>query len=124
MRKCLLSEIKFWYIPWQKGIDFNAYGFKSLSPGKTAVEGNGYIFEVDKELDSFLLPNGEILPICCATIIDAQGTVVPFDSFTIDRFKDTVQINKRDGKSSGYFCRTAKCNEIFIEGDSYDPRDE
>lgn len=124
MSKCLLSEIKFWYIPWQKGIDFNAYGFKSLSEGKTSVEGDGYLFEVDKELDSFLLPNGELLPINCATITDIRGNVIPFDSFVINRFEDYIQTNKRVEKTSGYSCRVAKCNEMFIEGDSYNPFDE
>lgn len=124
MSRCLLSEIRFWYIPWQKGIEFSAYGFKPFSPGKTTIEGSGYFFEVDREMDSFLLPNGEILPISCATITDSHGNMIPFDSFTINLLEGYVQINKREEKSSGYSCRVIKCNDVFVEGDSYDPFDE
>lgn len=123
MGKCLLIDVKFWYPPFQMGIPFDSYGFRNFRGGE-CIGNDEYIFATNKELDAFLLPNGELLPIDCATLCDAQGVVIPFDSFSIDRGKDCIQINKRTRDSNGYHCKVAKCSEIYIQGDSYDPFDE
>ena len=112
-----LKKCKLWWPAWQQGIPFTSYGYSK------EVSGDGYQFNVDPEVDSWLCPNGELMPISTSTLKSSKTSdTVLFTSFTIAG--DEVQVNYlRDKASNGYLIRIFKLDELYFEGEAYSEDD-
>ena len=113
--KIPLRECKLWWPAWQQGIPFTTYGFQHGHE----LKGDGYVFQVDPEMDSWLCPNGDLMPVSDAALMScATGAAISWTSFTIIGSK--VQVNALvDKQESSYSCKYFDIDDLYFEGEAY-----
>ena len=111
IQKLPLKNCKLWWPAWQQGIPFDAYGFTG------AIEGEGYRFNVDSDMDSWLCPDGSLMPIATAKLMTSKGEV-KFSSFGI-LTDGRVQVNLLVDGLCGYHVEYHNLEDLYFLGDTY-----
>ena len=107
-----LSKCKLWWPAWQQGIPFTKCGFDG------GVGGPGYHFAVDKHMDSWLCPDGSLMPISGAVLEDCDEGPLKWTSFVI-LSNNTVQINYRVPNSDGFHIDRYPLEALSFVGETY-----
>lgn len=108
-----LSKCKLWWPAWQQGIPFTSFGFGDC------VSGDGYQFHIDKDFDSWLCPDGSLMPISGAVLEDCDEGPLKWTSFVI-RGDGVVQVNYRvPGQKQAYQIAHYPLEALSFVGDSY-----
>lgn len=112
-----LRTLKLWWPAWQMGIPFTSYGYES------AVKGEGYRFDVDEEMDSWLCANGHLMPINTSVLHAATPKgfepLTNAKSFSIEGKR--VQVNfSIAGLPHAYSCKWYDLDELYFIGDAYE----
>lgn len=108
-----LSKCKLWWPAWQQGIPFTAYGYRG------GISGDGYEFRVDKEMDSWLCENGDLMPVSTSRLEHITKGIIPFTTFIICS-NGMVQINLAiPGGKQEYKITHYPISELSFVGDTY-----
>lgn len=113
-QKLSLKECKLWWPAWGQGIPFASYGYFR------EVSGEGYRFRVDPEIDSWLCPDGSLMPINSAVLADCDEGPIEWTSFTImsdGRVQVNFQVDKTDG--NGYRVSFYPLEALYFEGETF-----
>ena len=91
---------------------FTSYGYTGV------ISGDGYTFRVDTDMDSWLCPDGKLMPINTAKLY-LKGTPIEFTSFTI-LDAHHVQVNSLTRhKANEYFCHVYDLEDLYFVGETY-----
>ena len=117
-QRIYLTNLKLWWPAWQMGIPFRSFGYQ----GHRGISGEGYSFDVDTTMDSWLCEDGALMPIETAKLyrdnIDGARFPIKWTSFTIVDSKH-VQVNYVLPHSDQYNVNYYKPEEIYFEGETY-----
>ena len=105
-----LKDCKLWWPAWQIGIPFESFGYG------TKVAGHNYSFIINREMDSWLCPDGSLMPIASSRLF-CKETELPFSSFSI--IKNRVQVNKRVDDEAAYTVYFYLLEDLYMVGDTY-----
>lgn len=109
-----LAELKLWWPAFQMGIPVESFGYQG-----NYIYGEGYRFKFDPEMDSFLVKQGEFLPVADASLVCLSKLgALDFESFTILKDTGQVQINSR-GSTGGSIVKFYPLSQIYVQGESY-----
>lgn len=113
IEKLPLRQCKLWWPAWQQGIPFDSYGYRA------EISGDGYRFTVDPEMDSWLCPSGNLMPISGATLKSCSTMdAISYLSFSI--IGGRVQVNRLVGKHNNeYVCTWYDIDDLYFEGFTY-----
>ena len=112
-----LKECKLWWPAWQQGITFTSYGYRA------EVAGDGYSFRVDPEMDSWLCPDGKLMPISEATL-KSRSTLSAVSCTSFSIVGNKVQVNYLvDKHSGGYSVKYYDLDDLYFEGEAYSDYD-
>ena len=111
MTKLPLSECKLWWPSWQIGIPFKSFDGRR-------IQGQGYEFRVDEELDSWLCRDGQLMPISTAKLEDCDEGPIDWSSFTILP-DNTVQVNYKVPGTDGYRIDLYPLEALSFNGYTY-----
>ena len=106
-----IKDLKLWWPAWQIGIPINGFGHYD---GKR-VSGTGYIFDIEPEMDSWLCPDGKLMPMITAKLY-SNGEYIDYTSCSV--IGDLIQVNKYH-KIGGYSIYTIKLVDAYFEGEAY-----
>lgn len=108
-----LKDCKLYWPAWNQGIPFTNYGYTK------AVEGDGYLFKIDPEMDSWFDDTKRIcMPIATSVLYSKVCGKVPFTSFTI-LTDGRVQVNLCSQDGSGYSVNMYPLEDLYFEGETY-----
>jgi hypothetical protein len=86
--------------------------------GGYKVAGNGYEFAVDPEMDSWLCPDGQLMPVASAVLEDCDEGPIQWTSLVI-LGNGTVQVNYKVPKEDGYHIDFYPLEALSFVGDTY-----
>lgn len=116
--KLRLEDCKLWWPAWQQGIPFTGCNHNN----RVNVSGDNYVFNVDRNLDSWLCPDGSLMPIGDAVLEDVDEGPIEWTSLSI--LKDrTVQINFQPPGELGWRITYYRIEDLFFCGDTYEDFD-